>query len=517
MTTATMRKCVACGTEKGDDQYARAEADKCKECEAKAPAPSEDALSRLALAVEGLTKAQRDQEGDIERRINDAVAKLASGEPRTPSKVITDPKITVSDRFVDGNGKAWSRADFELAMMVYQGSWRIQKPLNLYPPEDLVRAWTHHVFEDAEHPAPWIADSDGKPIRQLTPNAIIDAVANKRAMDSAETGFGLELIGAQYVRDLWQAARNMDSIVGDIRTIPQTDPTTYIPIDGALPEMLFVGESTSASATAYTTSKTASNRRTLTAKKFTIQQIWSAELNEDSIIAFTPFLREMLNMSAAVHLGSAFYNGDETNAGTGNINLDDANPADTKHYLAWDGIRHYWLVDATGQGINQAGALDIGNINVARGRLNGTDDDIDNAVGNINWGLVARDLRIVADWDTYMALLDTDKVVTVDKYGPAATILTGELGSLYGIPIISPPYATKTDTDGKAVDTEATNSRGQVTVYAPRGWISGVRRDVQLFFDRIQRTDQFLFELYTRRSFQRFGGNVAAGIYNIAL
>ena len=34
----------------------------------------------------------------------------------------------------------------------------------------------------------------------------------------------------------------------------------------------------------------------------------------------------------------------------------------------------------------------------------------------------ALDLRIVADWDTYMALLDGDKVVTVDKYGPAATI-----------------------------------------------------------------------------------------------
>ncbi|KKL18422.1 hypothetical protein LCGC14_2475630, partial [marine sediment metagenome] len=39
----------------------------------------------------------------------------------------------------------------------------------------------------------------------------------------------------------------------------------------------------------------------------------------------------------------------------------------------------------------------------------------------------------------------------------------------------------------------------------------------QLFFDRIQRTDQFLFELYTRRAFTRFGGNVAAGIYDITV
>ena len=240
-------------------------------------------------------------------------------------------------------------------------------------------------------------------------------------------------------------------------------------------------------------------------------------MSEDSIIAFTPFLRERLNMSASLHLGSAYYNGDETNAGTGNINLDDANPTDTKHYLAWDGIRHYWLVDATGQGKNMAAALDIKEINVARGKLNGTDDDIDAAVGNINWGTNPDQLLLVCDWDTYMAMLDADKVTTVDKYGSGATVLTGELGRINGIRIISPSYATKTDTDGKAVDTESTNSRGQITVFNPMGFIGGVRRDVQLFFDRIQRTDQFLFELYTRRAFTRFGGNVSAGIYNVIL
>ena len=512
-----MKKCKACGRELAADQYTRAEADECKECEAKKATDPMAVISRLADGVNGLVEQQKALAADTERRINQTLAKLAGGELTTPSKTTEEPKITVSDRFVDGHGKPWTRSDFELAMMVFQGSHRIQMPVNLYPPEDLTRAWVANVFEDKASPAPWVADANGRPIRQLTPQPVLEAIKNKRAMDSAETGYGLELIGAQYVRDLWQAARNMDSIVSDIRTIPQTDPTTYVPIDGNVPEMLFVGESTSASAAAYTTTKTPSSRVTLTAKKFTIQQVWSAELNEDSIIAFTPFLREMLSQSAAVHLGSAFYNGDTTDAGTGNINLDDANPADTKHYLAWDGIRHYVLVDATGQGKSMAAALDLKEINVARGKLNGGDDDVDNAVTNINWGMVARNLRIVADWDTYMALLDSDKVVTVDKYGAAATILTGELGSLYGIPIISPPYASKTEADGKCSTAEASNTKGQIMIYAPAGWISGVRRDVQLFFDRIQRTDQFLFELYTRRSFTRFGGNVAAGIYNISL
>jgi len=397
------------------------------------------------------------------------------------------------------------RANFELATMLAAGAGRIRKPIDIRMGDHFQAAARFHMFEDRQR----------EPLRVL--NNVNDDDKHARAMDTAESGFGAELIGAQYVSELWQAARNLDTLVNDIRTIPMSAPTGYVPIDGNVPEMLFVPESTSSSATAYATSGTPSNRVQLTAKKFTIQQKWSGEMEEDSIIAYVPFLREMLAMSAAVHLGSAYLNGDTTNAGTGNINLDDADPADTKHYLAWDGIRHYWLVDATGQGVNQAGSLDFANLNVIRGRLNGGDDDVDNAVTNINWGLNPRDLRLIADWDTYMAMLDGDVVKSVDKYGPQATVLTGELGSVNGIPLITPPYASKTEADGKASTTEASNTKGQISLFAPRGYLGGVRRNTQLFMDRVQGTDQILIELYTRRAFTRFGGNVSAGIYNITV
>ena len=496
-----------------------------------------DRLTSVLERLETAPPAPTDEE--VQRRIDAAVqAAVNAGEPSTPSRREEPVNIEVGLNEIE---QRWAAADpeldrlpvvarnerlrsyYELAMMIFGGTHRLSSnPLRLYPPVDLVRGWARHI----ERNAPIVCDGDGNPIRdadgtirRLNGAPLVAAIENReqRAMDSAETGFGLELIGAQYVRDLWMAARNMDSLVGDIRTIPMTDPVSYVPIDGDMAEMLFVGESTSASATAYTTTKTGSGRVTLTAKKFTIQQVWSAELDEDSIIAYTPFLREKLAMSAAMHLGSAYYNGDTTNAGTGNINLDDADPADTKHYLAWDGIRHYWLVDATGQGKDMAAALDPHEIDVARGKLNGGDDDVDNLLKNINWGLDPRSLRIVCDWDTYMAMLDIDDVKTVDKYGPQATVLTGELASYRGIPIIAPAYASKTEADGKASTTEASNTKGQITVFAPAGFLGGVRREVQLFFDRIQRTDQFLFELYTRRAFTRFGANTAAGIYNITL
>ena len=467
------------------------------------PPAEPDGLARIATLLEEQGKRDEARFEALTKGVDDRLAAIANkGDPQTDKTIVNEEALKAGGWADEYDQRGYKPADFEVARLIMGGVGPRLGLSPIEPSERFMNAYHANVTEPAKGHPVYSADAEGNPVR---------------AMDTAETGFGLELIGTQFVRDLWEAARNQDTLVGDIRTIPMTDATVRVPIDGALPEMLFVGESTSPTATAYTTSKTASNRVTLSAQKFTIQQIWSGEMEEDSIIAFTPFLRDKLAASAALHLGSAYLNGDDTNAGSGNINLDDADPADTKHYLAWNGIRHYWLVTTTGQGKDMAAALDIKEINVARGKLNGTDDDLDAAVGNINWGTTASDLRLVMDWDTFMVLLDSDKVVTIDKYGPGATILTGELGRIWGIPIIAPGYAVKTEADGKQSTTEASNTKGQITLFNPAGFLGGIRRGEQLFFDRIQRTDQFLFELYTRRAFTRFGGNVAAGIFDITV
>ena len=479
-----------------------------------------DVARNLGAALTTATAGQRQVATEAREAISAQIADLLEASRAagfsTPSSRTTAPRIEVHDVFdqLDYDGSQRNprlsqeerdnnmRANLELAVMIMGGTRDPKvRTSPVATPEHLERAWRHHAFERPGQRL-YLADTEGNPTR---------------AMDTQETGFGLELVGAQYATELWRAARNDDGLVGRIREIPMLAPTVYVPIDGDLPEMLFVGESTTAGASAYATSKTGSGRKSMTAKKFTIQQVWSGEMTEDSIIAWTPFLRDALNASASLYLGSSYLNGDETNAGTGNINTDDADPADTKHYLAYDGIRHYWLVDATGQGKSMAGTLDPIELTRARGKLNGGDDDIDNLIKNINWGKNPRDLLSVMDWDTYMSMLDLDIVKTIDQYGSQATVVTGELGSYMSVPIIAPSYASKTEADGKASTTEASNTKGQISVFNPNGFLAGRRRDVQLYFDRIQRTDQFLFELYTRRGFTRFGGNVAAGVYNITV
>lgn len=477
-----------------------------------------DVAERLASSLDASGSRATQEQTHLGVRISEVLRAAQDAGLSTPTRTERrSPRIRIFDRFDQlGYGRSEAepnpspersaeimRANMELAGMIFGGtqSGQVRNLSPIAMPDDFRSAWQHHVFGNPDR-VPWLADDRGQPTR---------------AMDTQESGYGADLIGVQYATELWRAARNMDGLVGRIREIPMAASQVEIPIDGDLPEMLFVGESTADDASAYAASDTPSSKRTLNAKKFTIQQVWSGEMTEDSIIAWTPFLREKLEASTAAHLGSSYLNGDTETGSSGNINKDDGTPGSTKHYLAYDGIRKYWLVTATGQGKDMGGAaIDPKEFTRARGKLNGGDDDVDNLVKTINWGGDARALLAVLDWDTYLATTELDVVKTIDQYGSQATVVTGELGSLPGgIPLVSPGYASKTEADGKASDTEASNTRGQVSIFNPRGWLAGRRRDVQLYFDRIQRRDQFLFELYTRRAFNRFGGNVAAGVYNI--
>ena len=253
--------------------------------------PNTDPMAGVAESIRELATTIATENAAFREEVRGMVQTLTPPPPVEPVRNAAligkgvDPSDRQSTRF---EAAGWTRADFELAGMFVEGAKRMSRPVEITMPEDFDRERKVKLFEQGSKIM--VADADGNPVR---------------AMDSQETGFGLQLIGAQYESDMWRAARNSDPLIGMIRNIPMAAPVTYVPIDGVLPEMLFLAESTSASATAYTTTKTATNVRTLTAKKFGINQIWSGELDQDSIVAFTPFLRDMLFRSAAHFLASS--------------------------------------------------------------------------------------------------------------------------------------------------------------------------------------------------------------------
>lgn len=338
-----------------------------------------------------------------------------------------------------------------------------------------------------------------------------------RAMDTAESGFGQQLIGAQYVGELWEAPRKLGRVFPLIESFEMTDPTAYLPVEVDIPEMLFVPESTLNNSANYATVKTGSQRVQVDAKKFVIHQMWSGEMQEDSIIPYVPFLRRQAALSVAHYSDSLVLNGDTTNAATGNINLDDADPADTKHYLAFDGIRHAALVDNTGNAQDAAAALTYALLHGLRGRMIDTTRLVD-------WGhpIDPDDLVYLADPETADRAALLDEVITLDKYGSQATVMNGEIARIGRNPFVSTIAMSKTEADGKVSTTAVNNTKGQVTAFNRRGFKVGWRRRVQVETERLPGSDQWRVVYSMRLGMGRFtptgaasGIESTATLYNI--
>lgn len=391
------------------------------------------------------------------------------------------------------------------------------------PSEELAR--TFEAITDAYYlPAEAVRAMDVKAIDDLFPRIPLSefsaadrphaargdfelTAAYQRAMDTAESGYGSQLVGAQYVGELWDAPRRLGRVFPLIEQFEMTDPTAYLPVEAGLPEVLFVGQSTANNSSNYDTTKTGSNRVQVDAKKFVIHQMWSGEMEEDSIIPFIPFLRRQAAASIAHYSDSLVLNGDTTNAGTGNINLDDADPADTKHYLAFDGIRHVGLVDNTGNQIDANGAYTYADFVNAKGLM------VDQTYLQ-DWGHPVNpdDLVYVCDPASGDAIGQLDQVLTVDKYGPQATVLNGELARIAGRhPLISSIAVSKTEADGKVSTTGGNNTKGQTVVFNKGGFVAGWRRRVKLETERIPATDQTRLVYSMRLGFGRYSPTGSAG------
>lgn len=233
-------------------------------------------------------------------------------------------------------------------------------------------------------------------------------------------------------------------------------------------------------------------------------------MEEDSIIPFVPFLRRQQQFSLAHYSDALVLNGDTTNAGTGNINLDDADPANTLYYLAFDGIRHAGLVDNTANRQDVGGAITYDHLIKCRQRMKDTTTMI-----NVHWGKPTNpmDLVHVAEDATADAIALLGEVLTVDKYGSNATVINGEVAKIGRSPLITSLALSLTEADGKVSTTANNNTKGSVVTFNRRAFRVGWRRRVQTTVSRLQGRDQMLIETYLRMGFGRYTPTgVASGI-----
>lgn len=155
---------------------------------------------------------------------------------------------------------------------------------------------------------------------------------------------------------------------------------------------------------------------------------------EDSIVDFLPFARMMIAEGDRDGTEDAIINGDST-ATHGDTAFATWNPrsrwstlgASNDHRKAWIGLRHR--------------AIDLSN----NSDYNATQTVSDYMGGRVklNSAHAFGDLAYITSPEHYIAkILRDTNVLTVDKYGPSASVLTGEVARIGGHPLIISDFVT---------------------------------------------------------------------------
>ena len=185
-------------------------------------------------------------------------------------------------------------------------------------------------------------------------------------------------------------------------------------------------------------------------------------------------VRSSLIRRTAEMLDDILLNADTTELN--NINADGATISKTtakkaQWLLGFDGLIHLPLVDNTAMRSDQNAAIGDTVFNTLRLLMK-------------VYGVRPSQLAYVMDINTYIKALTVANFRTMDKLGPHATLLTGQLGAVEGIPVIVSEQMKMADTDGKVTDTGNVTNTGRILLVNRTMWRTGFARPLTIESER---------------------------------
>jgi hypothetical protein len=278
--------------------------------------------------------------------------------------------------------------------------------------------------------------------------ANIKPAVQKAIYDGA--GVGAEWIPDQFRAELYeefQVPRGLRALMPEIQ---MERNTLLVPVLDRGGRPYIKGTVTSDTPASYTASSIATAQRSISMAGLACRFVIDDAISEDSAIALVPALQRQISQDLEDAFEDAMINGDTT--------------ATHEDAIANWNIRERW--GATGLG----GSADHRRAFKGLRRQSfdrGTTENLSTFTNLSHFlGLVkklgehsASDKLCIASPEVVIAqLLDLDEVVTLDKFGPAATVLTGQIGSLAGIPIVMSRFlSADLHTDGKYTGSGSTS------------------------------------------------------------
>lgn len=308
-----------------------------------------------------------------------------------------------------------------------------------------------------------------------------------RALDSTTSAEGDEWVPTELSSMLIERINLPLRVAGLFPTI--TMPSNPYDIPGQAVSRVRGGKATEQTAdtgqTAFKKITPGTRKITLTAGKFAATMLVSKELEEDSLIPVLPFMQQEIVDFLAADIEDCILNGD----GTGGHQDSDVTDADDPRRV-FDGLRLMGLAQAgTRSDVSSASALTVAHLRAARAKMG-------------KYGLDLANLASIVGISSFYDLLDDSNVVTVDKFGAGATVLTGQLGAVDGVPLVVSEYV-RNNLNASGVYDGATTTETFAAVVHRLGFINGIRREMTMQWLREQYAeyDQDALLVTHRRAF----------------
>lgn len=296
-----------------------------------------------------------------------------------------------------------------------------------------------------------------------------------KQLDSETAGDGLEWVPTNFSSD-WVRLMRLDTKV--INLLKQVNPMPSdpykVPTITANMSVYYISEQTGDSGTKITASDPTTSNFQLDAKKIGVRTPFSTEVEEDSIVPILAMARENMAEAIAHGLESGVINGD-----TSGTHQDNDTTASTDVRKMFRGLRFHSLSNSAFN-LTCSTPLTAANMRAIRAQMGKYGVNPSNLFWIVGPIVYQKDILNLAD------------VITVEKYGQSAVVLTGELARWDGIPIIV-SEDTREDLNTAGVRDSTTQDNGVILLVHRPSWYWGTKRAFnQKVWENIEYDQKFL-------------------------
>ena len=293
-----------------------------------------------------------------------------------------------------------------------------------------------------------------------------------RAMDVDTSGEGADWVPTGIGASLHERVRASGKVAPLFQRINlPTNPWKW-PVEGADATAYRVAEPTGDTASKVTASTPGTGAATFDAEIIGARTLISRSLDADSALAVLPHTQRKLIQAFVDGEEKAILDGDTD--GTHQDTDTQANGA-TDVRTAWDGLRKKALAQTVATATS-ATALNLGIVRKAMGK----------------WGANPADLAFIIGVSNLHSLLADTNLLTVDKMGPNAVILNGQIGSVFGVPVIVSEHVRE-DLNASGINDGITATKTYMLCVNRNEWALGQRTALDV------ETDDSIY----RESYQR--------------